>query len=382
MLGMTNKSRDQVGAFAELVLSDGPLAFKYLIEIIKEIKSFGVSSMAAHMVMILNKRFPNECSLTKIFDTLLSALNSGAKTSRNDCFESQSYYMTLCRLLVSKKEWKRDQQRLLAAVRRAFMKDIVDLKYYGSWQPFLKEFGFSCISEVDKELETRTSAVESGRSSWWCRTMSVNTNRLSSRYSKEDQKCCNLHCDELQSLLDPFTVECIDCHEAMYCSELCRYEDLRAHHKSCQPSKQEEKSAIQKEKPKSLDTKSLCENCGDTLHEGDQVRLCNGCGKVRFCSVFCAEYSMKKGVHGRKCIVGPRRYCFFDYSSYDDFEHPGRCIICHETFEPKQQMVVADSCLYKKRYCMCSRCHNNLELLPKTQKKHCAFCRLALVERT
>lgn len=293
---------------------------------------------------------------------------------------AQTFFMTLCRLLVSKKEWKKDP-RTLSAIRRAFMKDIVDLKHYGSWSEFLKTFGFAYISDIDKELEVRTSAVERGRSAWMCRSMGSGMGSASNegKYIKHDPKCCSLYCDNLQSELEPFLVECNVCHEAMYCSDECRLRDFNAHHHHCHPAKQE-KTLVSVKKEKSLDSLGLCDNCGNTL-ESDKLRVCTGCGKVRFCSSFCAEYSMKRGVHGKKCIVGPRRFCYFENSCYDDLEHPGRCIICHESFKAQQQIVVVDSCLYKRRYCLCNTCSDKLEILPTTQNKHCPFCRLALVER-
>lgn len=57
MLG-TNTNEYEIGDFADLVLSDGPLAFDYLMGLISEIKSFDLSEMSASMVIILSDRFP------------------------------------------------------------------------------------------------------------------------------------------------------------------------------------------------------------------------------------------------------------------------------------------------------------------------------------
>jgi hypothetical protein len=108
------------------------------------------------------------------------------------------------------------------------MKDCVDLRHYGSWAGFLKEKGLSCLSDVDKELEARTSAVDAGRRQWMARMMpmyGVNSQ------SRDDPKCPNEFCDTLQTEQEPFTVACDFCSDCLYCSEVCRYEDRNPHSK-------------------------------------------------------------------------------------------------------------------------------------------------------
>jgi hypothetical protein len=93
--------------------------------------------------------------------------------------------------------------------------------------------------------------------------------------------------------------------------------------------------------------KKNCENCGAISAEHEEMRLCEGCGKVRFCSEFCADYAMKRGVHGKKCVVGPRQFCYFDREVYDDLDHPAKCVICHDNFKENTSLIVVGPCSYK-----------------------------------
>lgn len=126
----------------------------------------------------------------------------------------------------------------------------------------------------------------------------------------------------------------------------------------CKPSNKK-KQPVKTPEPSLF--KKNCENCGAISAEHEEIRLCEGCGKVRFCSEFCADYAMKRGVHGKKCVVGPRQFCYFDREVYDDLDHPAKCVICHDNFKENTSLIVVGPCSYKRRYCLCINCHGQLD---------------------
>jgi tetratricopeptide (TPR) repeat protein len=392
-----------LGSFCQLVLSDGAKAFEILLYIVQAVRStthtakpFQSAEMCLQLLMIVLKEYPANpiVSFIRVFDVLLALLLGADKCPQNPT-DSQSFYLKLCHLVLISQEWKKDP-RVLPAVRRCFMKDAVDLSYYGSWKNFLKEHNLPCLSDTDKELEARTSAVDIDRRAWMQRLYGA-TVPMMTGFVEEDEtvmaKCLNRYCDSLRTEQEPFAVACDSCHEKLYCSTSCKRQDFNAHMRTCKlkgrPVSQEEKNSSAKlQKPDTLMSRP-CDNCGIA---GGEVRVCEGCGKVRFCSLFCADYAMQRGVHGKKCILGPRQVCYYDSEPHDDLEHPAKCIICHERFNEREPVTVVGPCTYKRRYCMCKKCHSQLEVSGSSNssivggthgqgKQHCPFCRLALKER-
>jgi hypothetical protein len=109
------------GCFVDLVLSDGPRAYEYLVSKIKPDPNFKNSELCAKMAVKLLKRYP-ELSSQHAYDAVLLALTNASKPSsqsrdRSVMTDIQQLNLTLCDVFMSRKEWKADP-RSLPAIRK------------------------------------------------------------------------------------------------------------------------------------------------------------------------------------------------------------------------------------------------------------------------
>lgn len=275
-------------------------------DFLKSEKFFEVPRLCANMALAMHERYPEECSSERIYDAMLHTLVNAEKNPYLTV-ESQTFYTEICEIMMQTEVWLKDP-RTLPACRKAFMKDAVNLLHYGSWGEFLHHFNQPCMSDIDKELELRTSTVLQGRRKW----LSHTSLSMSSDDDLYSAKCPNLFCDNLQSEQAPFTVTCNHCTDALYCSVQCKYEDDDKHSKLCSKDKLIKPTSIHRN---IVSLKSgACENCLTTVAEEEGL----SCAKASFCSAFCADYAMRRGVHGKNCIADPEHV---EHKDFDDTGH-------------------------------------------------------------
>lgn len=109
------------GCFVDLILSDGPRGYDYLVSKIKPDPNFKNSGLCAKMAVKLLKLYP-ELSSQLAYDAILLALTNASKPSsqsrdRKTVTDIQSLFLTLCDLFMSRKDWKADP-RSLPAIRK------------------------------------------------------------------------------------------------------------------------------------------------------------------------------------------------------------------------------------------------------------------------
>ena len=381
MLSMFGKSGNEYGIFASLVLSDGLRASPVLIQCLrgdfaersvasghysKLECSYSLRDITANMLFALQAGSPNP--IPSLQDAYLNVLHTATERHKKEC---QRLNCTVACILLKYPPFK-DDPRSLCGVRRAFMRDLIDLGWLGTWKAFLNEHGFPCSASVDVELEARTQIIQESRRQWERRLLGKTgwgvQMGMDNYVDSSNPKCTYKWCDNMQTPDDEFGIVCGACHEAHYCSSTCAYLDSGFHGSVCEPKPLPKKSAAaamtsSMDQRKGSQGKSViqCENCLIVSSGQEDFPVCEGCGKARFCSLLCSQYAMQKGSHRKVCPGADkfrRLICYYDKVDHDDLEHPAKCILCQKRFNfhedgtampTPENIVVVGPCTYKGR---------------------------------
>ena len=406
-------SFNEYGIFASLILSDGRRAVPVLLQCLKgdfAEKSVG-SAVQLHYTKLecsYNLReaaakilFALETSSTSpipsLLDAYLNVLDTATERHKKEC---QKLNCTVACILLQYPPFKSDS-RSLCSVRRAFMRDLIDMGWLGTWKGFLNNHGFPCSASVDVELEARSQIIHESRHQWECRCLNKRWMKIDTFFNSDNPKCTYKWCDNIQTPDDEFGIVCGACfEEAHYCSSNCAYLDSGFHRSVCEPKPSSKKkfaalSSSADERTTGNQGKSIirCENCLTVSTGQEDFPLCEGCGKVRFCSTFCSQYAMQKGSHRKVCPGADkfrRLVCYYDKVDHDDLEHPAKCILCQKRFNYHEDgssmpnpetVVVVGPCTYKGRYCLCLACHHQMESAASTTAVRCPFCRAEMKKK-
>jgi hypothetical protein len=126
----------------------------------------------------------------------------------NQCTDKDEQHLIgeICALLLTTRA-----TQYVAALRRAFMLDIVDLNRYGDWGDVLNELKITATKPVDIALANRTGIVQEGRRQWRLRRLNLKGPVLfkdpESMYDPNHPKCTFFYCDELETPDNPFPIK-------------------------------------------------------------------------------------------------------------------------------------------------------------------------------
>jgi hypothetical protein len=221
--------------------------------------------------------------------------------------------------------------------------------------------------QVDSDLDARTRIIRESRTNQLRATMGGSRGELVATL-----KCPYRYCDTVQSDEEPFEVVCNGCYEAGYCSVQCLMSDSYFHSRFCVPKPDRRPNKTVK-KESSIAASPLCANCGTTVPPaGQSFTRCQGCSKVNFCSSFCSNFALEKGYHRKACPSGTRRlHCNIERTSFEETEHPGKCILCLNPFKCSEGSHAGWSLYLQGRQVLLSMLVVSLKTGPNVKTSRC-----------
>lgn len=226
-----------------------------------------------------------------------------------------------------------NQHKFIPILRRCAMLDVLDKDWnmLGGWEDILKGIEAKCCGGLsvnrlpsDQILHETTTILRNARNSMQCKFFSVRFMRYT-----EDQapqrwryfpKCSAPTCSNIETSTSPHIHRCRKCWYFHYCSPACQeYCDniMGLHPKFCKDTPPSKAALCQKETEQYLgwtvsnnsnndETDQLtCAACGDieeTNGNGiSNMKRCQQCQSVSYCSRRCQEWDWKVGGHRETC---------------------------------------------------------------------------------
>ncbi|KAI9206100.1 uncharacterized protein BJ171DRAFT_498684 [Polychytrium aggregatum] len=195
------------------------------------------------------------------------------------------------------------QEECLPVIRRAVMRDMIDLNMFGDWRAILQYLGLWLDQPIDLPLQIKTFHLRAGRLHWdQLRFGQVVEGELGYVHPK----CSNYMCTVTSTPAEPFELLCEICLLRHWCSTECKDLDCSDHQAVCSAAPEIMRDSMLK----ALSNESyranpnpelaMCCNCEEYEVEPNQFLKCERCPSL-YCSEFCRDYDATEGSHGSVC---------------------------------------------------------------------------------